>query len=718
MDEYNILRKKTKKNAFAATAILASIALILLGLVIFLFLLGRADKTKKNTNVTDNGSNITENTNSTSNNGSTSNENSSESDLNNVTDSNGNCAVGSKEQVFNNNLKTIKDAAVSYFTTERLPKNIGDTKKLTLREMQDKKLVSNITDGNGKKVDAVNSYVEVTKEKNEYVMKINLTGSDISDYILIHIGCYDYCKSTVCEKQDEQGKTEFEYEYKKTTSCVMSDWSSWSEWKTTREKTSNTKKEDTKVVTSKKTVTDTKYPIKGTTTYNCNKYGSDYKLDGKFCVKTVTSKEVIDATPSNYSYVCEDKAYELNGTKCEKTITVTDKKDATPNPTTYNCDKYPGYDLNKKNNKCEKVITVKEEKPATAEPTTYNCDKYPGYDVSGSSCVKTIKDQQPATAVLGNYHCNNYPGYDLKGTSCVKTTQKFVAVSEIPVYDTRKVKEPYSCNKQVCTTKNVLNSKGQMVPQTSCETKKKTCYKEVDETYLSGYYCPNQYVNGQCGKYVPSTDTKSASRYATTYNCNKYGSNYKLSGTTCIMSYVDRKDATPNPTKYNCKSYPGFDLKGTSCIKEYSKTLSENATPDPITYNCDKYGSNYKVEGKYCVAQISHIETMDAKKVIGGYTCKIGKLVNNKCEITVNKDYQPATTVTTKDTCPTGYDMSNNKCIKITTQEIKTTYYRYATRSCVGGSTVYAWSNSSDKSLLTAGYKLTGKKRAITVTEK
>lgn len=706
MDEYTILRKKKQKNGFATTAILGIIAVILLGIVLFLFLLGRSNKNKNSNvnNIVAKGSETSEKT-----------TNQEKSDIY----SNGNCLVGSTEFIFNNNLRTIKEAAVSYFTIERLPSKIGETKTLTLKEMQNKKLVLNVIDSNGNYCDGKSSRVEVTKEKTEYVMKIYLSCSDMEDYIVIHLGCYDYCKGNVCEKQIED-EPEFEYEYKKTTSCTMGDWSNWGEWKTTREKTSNTKKEDTKVVTSKKTITDTKNPIVGATTYNCDKYGKDYELDGKYCVKTTSRKEIVDAKPSKYSYVCEDKSYDLKGTKCEKIITVTDKKDATPNATTYNCDKYPGYDLNKKNNKCEKVITVKEEKPATAEPTTYNCDKYPGYDVSGSSCVKTIKDQQPATAVLGNYHCNNYPGYDLKGTSCVKTTQKFVAVSEIPVYDTRKVKEPYSCNKQVCTTKTVLNSKGQMVPQTSCETKKKTCYKEVEETYLSGYYCPNQYVNGQCGKYVPSTDTKSASRYATTYNCNKYGSNYKLSGTTCIMSYVDRKDATPNPTKYNCKSYPGFDLKGTSCIKEYSKTLSENATPNPTTYNCNKYGSNYKVEGKYCTAPISHTETIDAKKVIGGYMCEADyKLNDKKCEKTiVEKDTKDATKVVGKTSCPTGYKLKDNMCTMTTTTEVKTTYYRYATRSCTGGSVDTKWSTLNDKDLLNAGYKLTGKKRTVTITEK
>lgn len=120
----------------------------------------------------------------------------------------------SKERIFNNNLRDIKDAAVSYFTNERLPKNIGEKIILSLAKMQEEKLVLNVIDSNDKTCDTSKTYVEVTKEKNEYVMKINLSCSDMEDYIIIHLGCYDYCKDTICEKQDEKGVKEFEYEYK------------------------------------------------------------------------------------------------------------------------------------------------------------------------------------------------------------------------------------------------------------------------------------------------------------------------------------------------------------------------------------------------------------------------------------------------------------------------------------------------------------------------
>lgn len=108
-----------------------------------------------------------------------------------------------KEQIFNENLKTIKDAATGYFTTERLPKSVGSSVTLTLQEMYDKKLVTEIKDKNNKACAVNDSYVTLTKEDNEYVMKVNLSCEKEEDYILVHLGCYSYCISDICQKETD-----------------------------------------------------------------------------------------------------------------------------------------------------------------------------------------------------------------------------------------------------------------------------------------------------------------------------------------------------------------------------------------------------------------------------------------------------------------------------------------------------------------------------------
>src|SRR5574344_124710 len=51
--------------------------------------------------------------------------------------------------IFNDNLQTMKDAAVGYYTTERLPQNINDVKSMSLKKMLDEKLLVEFKDGNG-----------------------------------------------------------------------------------------------------------------------------------------------------------------------------------------------------------------------------------------------------------------------------------------------------------------------------------------------------------------------------------------------------------------------------------------------------------------------------------------------------------------------------------------------------------------------------------------
>lgn len=161
---------------------------------------------------------------------------------------------------FSTNLNSMKEAGISYFTTERLPEKEGDTVKITLKQMLELKLLLPFTDKNGNQCDTEGSYIEVTKMASEYVMKVNLKCAGMEQYILVHLGCYDYCLTDVCEKDDETGKTPttptkptkptnptnptnptdpttptttvYEYEYAKTIQ-PSSYWSDWSAWTTT-----------------------------------------------------------------------------------------------------------------------------------------------------------------------------------------------------------------------------------------------------------------------------------------------------------------------------------------------------------------------------------------------------------------------------------------------------------------------------------------------------
>lgn len=110
---------------------------------------------------------------------------------------------GVNNKIFNANIQEMKDTAITYFTTERLPKNVGDKVKLTLQQMLDLKLLLPITDKNGKACDTQKSYVILEKKETEYLMTVHLKCDKEEDEIEVHLGCYSYCTSAVCEKKEE-----------------------------------------------------------------------------------------------------------------------------------------------------------------------------------------------------------------------------------------------------------------------------------------------------------------------------------------------------------------------------------------------------------------------------------------------------------------------------------------------------------------------------------
>ena len=108
--------------------------------------------------------------------------------------------------IFNNNIQTMKDAAEDYYTVKRMPTEDGKSETMTLKEMEDKKLIVPFVDKNGKSCDKKKSYVKVTKDGDEYVLKVSLTCSDESNYIIERIGCHDFCANGICKEKTEEPK--------------------------------------------------------------------------------------------------------------------------------------------------------------------------------------------------------------------------------------------------------------------------------------------------------------------------------------------------------------------------------------------------------------------------------------------------------------------------------------------------------------------------------
>ena len=95
--------------------------------------------------------------------------------------------IGKSDSSFNSNTIAMATAGSGYYNEARLPKNVGEKSKMTLEEMLKEKIIVNFTDKNGIACSKKKSYVEVTKEETEYTMKVNLSCTDKTDYIMLHM---------------------------------------------------------------------------------------------------------------------------------------------------------------------------------------------------------------------------------------------------------------------------------------------------------------------------------------------------------------------------------------------------------------------------------------------------------------------------------------------------------------------------------------------------
>ena len=369
------------------------------------------------------------------------------------------------DTVFNYNIQMMKEAALAYYTTPKLPSKVGDTDIMTLRTMLNEKLLTSFLDSDNKQCDLDNSYVQITKASDEFTLKVNLVcPSSKSDYILVHLGCYDYCKGNICEKKTvakkttpqtkptenkpkEEPKKEEQkptviavtksYEYSKTTKGTCT-WSGWSNWTTTPiAKSDNVNVEttvsysggstytsytyeDLKVTTSEKTQTPICNNSNASLTDNNAKCmvvnsdvlvkaptcGSNYTLSNGTCVKNTpnNSKLITTTTPSTSTWSTPKRVVYSSA----QTSTSTTKYDYVS--VSYGVGSCSGcsYSINY----IYDVSTLK----TTKGKTTYSCES--GYMLSGNQCYYT---KSPSYT----YSCSNSNYTYVEGVGC---TYKFNSV--------------------------------------------------------------------------------------------------------------------------------------------------------------------------------------------------------------------------------------------------------------------------------------------------
>ncbi len=374
-------------------------------------------------------------------------------------------------RLFADNIESMRDAAKGYFTNPRLPQKIGDSVTLTLGEMIDKKLVLSFKDSNNQTCDVNKSYVKITKMNDEYQMKVQLSCSDYEDYIIVYMGCYSYCDSNICIKDetttskpstpttsndDKNPETpvvnkKYEYEYRLDTQNTYSSWGPWSSWSKTlispnnlRQVEIKTEKETTGYRTE--TYIDYETVIEYKTQTTQVQTGTRPVANGTYIVDTqpasggsstqkVYGNVVTSTTAGGYgSWVYQGYVT----FKYSPSNTDTTKYEYVSHKTTVDC-----------SNVCQNVTTYtykKYTRSYTAGTTTYSCPAdYPNQEGSGSGtrCYKYV------TTSTG-YSCPS--GYSLEGTNCVKRETKYTYE---PVYENVTTTVPVEVTKAVEKTKQV-----------------------------------------------------------------------------------------------------------------------------------------------------------------------------------------------------------------------------------------------------------------------
>lgn len=588
--------------------------------------------------------------------------------------------------VFRENLKYMQEAGKSYFTTDKLPTELGKTEKITLEEMFEKNLILSFVDKDGKACNLTESYVSVTKEEDYYVLKAYLNCDSESDFVNEIIGCYSYCEDDNCNKKCSVSKI-VEYQFRKATS-------------------------------------------KNTTSYSCDK---GYTLKGKYCyknvlknskdaeVKTTTTKTTI--TPAVVTIGESKTVYEPyivtdgekvktcpSGTYLSKDVCVSTK---TPTPVST----------------CPSGAYLAGGKCIVSQAPTdvYSCPS--GTYLAGGKCIYT---QSPTTS------CSCPSGSTVSGNNCIYSQPAMVSTS---------CPSGYYDNGSNCYSNKVIPGSTYTVPATQSCSVKTYCTQQYGSNYefigtttsdsctiaykykVCSYNCTNGTISGtNC---VVTTGSRTEKVYAnkiTNYTCP---TGWTLNGTTCKYTQTATNckvcptgwsiDTAKNlcwkgetaPSKQGCPEGYYYDSAKNMCWTQKEPTVKQGC---PVGWYIDKTKNVcWKSEpagtstGKVYSCREGWTKTGSGtnticSKVIPGekkYSCadKDAKLNNND-----KKCYKTITGTFTELKCDKGYKLEGKTCKLYETSKVKA-------KASASTKKTYEYKWSAETNI--TGWEKTGKTRTI-----
>ena len=592
-------------------------------------------------------------------------------------------------QIFSDNIEKMKDAAISYYTTDRLPKNVGDSDTMTLSDMIGKKLIVALIDKNNKACDVEKSYVKSSKLDDEYILKVNIKDSEREDYILVHLGCYSYCKSDICEKKNSDSvdvptkgskvnPTVTIKKYTPVTPVYPSD----------GEDTFKCVYKNGKYYDKHGYKTSEVEYIQSCMTPRCeNVYGYYFDSNGRNVTKYAFEKDCKSERPK-----CQYK----NGNYYDRTGNRVSEVDYIISCQSPKCEKVNGYYFGKTGKHVSKPTYEKECKTPTPTPTykcVYKNGKY--YDKNGNNVSEVdyiISCQSPKCEKVNGYY------FGKTGKHVSKSTYEKECKSVEYLYEYKKTTgASFSAwtswsdwSKTNCDTSEVNCSDN----DTNCLYKlQKLTRKEKIGTYQKTYEKTRNVIR-QTGSYTQKS-------------CAKYSYvqiNKTIYATTTTSSYTVINNIT-------------YSTRSSSGNWSYNGRASYSNPPrDTNTTHYKFAGADYSYCGDTCTTlpnyyYDSYTYTGGLKQV--GSTTVPGSTSSSTSVVSSEVSYQSSCGEFVTKTIPIyGTIQVSEKAKRTEPLYGDVCYQSTKTRKLLDkGSTKTKWSSYNDTSLLNNGWTYTGKKK-------
>lgn len=568
-------------------------------------------------------------------------------------------------QIFGDNIDRMRNVAKTYYTVDRLPKNINDSKRMTLQEMIDNKLILPLMDSNGKYCSNDESYVEITKLEDEYVIKVYLSCTDKKDYIIEHFGCYDICSdtcklletTTTTEAQTKRSSISTSYKPKKTSAIYSS---------TTKPRTTLTNKVTTSAV---KKIYEYEF-VQNVCKQDFDKYVCPvgYSLIEDSCVKETAEIVVKDA---------EEKKTIVTSTDTkdaeEKTIIVDENGNEVTNGGTGN------------NTEIINATCEPKEVTSTIDATASNVSEINATQEITTTTLTadavTSTDTKSAYAETKTIYTDYVTAGSYDIITATKTATSYKWVADYYTISTSSNLAYVGENEKL----EYVSSFEELECSTCFTTVKKYKYVHYTKQYTYEYTCPSgysKYNNTYCKSNSPVSNSKvcpsgyspsgdKCAKQSTYYNeetaCKAYGSSYKFDSKnkTCVKTstkytcpkgeLVNGKYCNVTETKYSCPA--GYDVKSgdkTKCIK--------------AVYSCPANTSirTYTLNGTKCIMKLK----------VNVCTCPTGTTQSEDKKHCYKQKDTYTKKVYTCDSYP-GYDLTKTdngyKCVK-TVETTKVVY--------------------------------------------